>query len=116
MLAGKYRCARKAKLILAGPGPWTDDLQDLLDIHLRSYADPDLEANKKRKTGVGVVEAENGDLREEVHEIEVPGRRPAGESSRIISWIWRTLPAGAGVGGDNIDESESFYADLTQHN
>lgn len=77
ILADKYRCARKAKLILAGPGPWMDELQDLLDIHLRSYADPDLEANKARKTGVSVVDDEDGDAR-------VPGRHPAGESRRII--------------------------------
>lgn len=105
-LAEKYRAARKAKMALVASGDWMNELQELLDKHLRSYTDPDLEANKKRKAGVAVGDDDDGDEVEEASGI--PKRRPAGESRRIISWIWQVIPVGAGVGGDDMDESRSI--------
>lgn len=114
--ARKYREGRAAKLLLCGPGAWEEELRLLRDEDLRSYADPDAEANKlKAKKGVVILDGE-ADVAEEV--VEVVGsaaqkRRPAGESRRILSWIWQTIRTGASVsgqprvlGGDHLDDSE----------
>lgn len=49
----KYRAARSALEKLSNGLPIDDDFRVLLDSDVRSYADPDLEANNKKKKLVG---------------------------------------------------------------
>ena len=109
--AAKYNAARRAKLRLSGPGSWEQQLQPLLDKDIRSYADADLEANRERKKGV-VLEEDRGTNAEEELEIDSGGlhRRPAGESRRVISWIWWVSSASIMERGEGLDYGK--YAHL----
>lgn len=116
--AHKYRAARAAKLKLTGPGLWEEELQVLLDTDIRSYVDPDKEANRKRNQGVkkrrrggDEVAAETGAEGEVDFDAEVVDttRRPGGESSRIISWIWRMKNLDAAKEGQGMDDCKHSY-------
>lgn len=50
--ADKYRAARKAKLLLTGPGSWEATLQELKDNDIRSYRDPNRLQPRQRRRGV----------------------------------------------------------------
>lgn len=82
----KYRAARNALVLLSSEESICDDFPTLHDADVRSYADPDLEANRKKKR---TVIAETEEEQENIDDLQEDTRRPAGESRRIISWIWR---------------------------
>lgn len=119
--AAKYRVAREAKVRLSGPGDWEETLRPLLDSDIRSYADPDDDAKKKkgagkgkRKRGVQDVEEEGEDRDEDEDEednlddLPEDNRRPAGESRRVISWIWRTGGRSTFADGDMAGDESKF--------
>lgn len=85
----KYRAARSALEKLSNGLPIDDDFRVLLDSDVRSYADPDLEANKKKKKSYVGREDGGNEEEENIDELQEQGRHPAGESRRVISWIWR---------------------------
>lgn len=80
---------------LSNTAEWHNDLPPLLDEHIRSYADPDTNANRRQAGIVRLTEdadiGPDGVLEEVDMEARVEhNRRPACESRRVISWIWRT--------------------------
>ena len=85
----KYRAARIAFEKLSDGQSIAEEFPPLLDSDVRSYADPDLEANKKKKRSYVGREEGGNDEEENIDELQEIGCRPAGESRRVISWIWR---------------------------
>jgi hypothetical protein len=107
--AEKYRSARAAKLLLAGPGDWESELKVLLDEDIRGYQDPSLLRRRVGRQGIW----------EDGHSPD-PVERPAeetdnftlfvqerkkkdgtGETRRVLSWIWTS-----GATADDPDDAE----------
>ena len=101
--AHKYRAACTAKSNLVGPGSWEQELQLLLDSDIRSYTNPDLEANRQGKKRRRNQPLDEGEEDENIDDLLDNNWQPAGESRRVISWIWRT--SSTQLTGEGEDES-----------
>ncbi|KDR66325.1 hypothetical protein GALMADRAFT_1156932 [Galerina marginata CBS 339.88] len=111
--AWRYRDARKAKLALAGPGPWEQHLRILENKDIRSYQDP--EHVKKRTGRKGIweddveprrlpVDGDDSDIdlmQEDRHK-----RDGTGQTHTTLSWIWTVEHHDSSSNGDDVLRSE----------
>lgn len=109
--SAKYRAARLGLINLSNEASVSTQFPILHDNDIASYADPDLEANRKRKRTVVAETAE--ELEENVDDLQEDRRRPAGESRRVISWIWRhrglSSLTGDASNDRQTDDSKCFF-------
>ncbi|PPQ93361.1 hypothetical protein CVT25_014590 [Psilocybe cyanescens] len=100
-VAAKYRAARKAQMMLVGPGEWETWFCVLEDGDIRGYQDPSRMRARVGRRGTdedGQVPAE-GALIEEGEFVlfnEIRTRRDGtGETRRMLSWIWTVGNSGS---------------------
>lgn len=103
----KYRAARAAHLVLAGPGDWETDYRVLNDNDIRGYQDPDRIKERVGRRGIhedGEVPVEEANQPTETADFELYNesrtrRDGTGETRRTLSWIWTAK------GGDEEENS-----------
>ncbi|KAF9540711.1 hypothetical protein CPC08DRAFT_650802 [Agrocybe pediades] len=97
----KYRAARTAKLVLAGPGAWEQTYRVLEDGDVRGYQDPNrlrprqgrsgtLEDSQLDQEGAGGSVDSALEDRNFLFPQERERRDGSGETRRTLSWIWLT--------------------------
>ena len=118
--AEKYRAARIAKLALVGGGNWEATLQTLKDSDLQAYSDPSWLKKRRGRSGMveddaleGLAAIGSEDQRDggEWQEDREQGlnlfpevctqREETGETRRMLSWIWITMPIELADGQNN---------------